>query len=767
MSMSGMAIGVTLSLTDRLSAPLKDALGGIERLSTKLAAAGAAAHALSAALSGVSQRAQAMAMRSAQAFMAFDDARAVLASMPGVTDAALTQITHRARAFTRENKVTLAEYLDTTYNILSAGIPEALANYATEVSVKVAQATRGATAEAGEAVAILYNNMRDPTREMTAEFARMGDAITATQQRFQLKNLAQLTEGLKYATPAAKTARLEVEDMNAALGRLNSAGLQGSMAGTALANLLANRFKAAQEIGFKVAVKKGTGDLDLLRTLENLKRAVGDVNRLTPEMEAKLRKGFGDEGFRAVMLLLGQTDQLKEDLEAIRNSAGSFERASKIINESAGAKWRQAMNRINDLWLRLGEAMKPALDWLGEWIVKLTDGINALLDKFPSLSKWIGAAVIGVAGLSAGLAAVGTALIGLAALGKLRQIKGIVGGLFGKGGKAGAPAIGGSGLDGLLPDVQKVWVVNMPGGGLGGALPDLGGGGKGGAAGKAGQAARGLGARIRSLVAGGWMQLTLAWQALSAWGGKLVALGARVAAVLIPALKSVGAAVMAVGRAMLLNPIGLVLTAIAAVAYLVWRNWDVIGPKLAAVWDAVKGAFSAAWEWISGLPDKMLAIGRQIIDGLLAGLRERWAALKEGVSDVGSSISGWVKDKLGIRSPSRVFADIGGHLMGGLRLGIARAAHLPLTAMRGVAAGLAAPMTAGAIAFAPLAQAVEPIAPAAAPIQITVNLNGPASPEAAQDVAAAVRREVERALAEQARRDALARRARLIDGGIA
>jgi hypothetical protein len=54
-----------------------------------------------------------------------------------------------------------------------------------------------------------------------------------------------------------------------------------------------------------------------------------------------------------------------------------------------------------------------------------------------------------------------------------------------------------------------------------------------------------------------------------------------------------------------------------------------------------------------------------------------------------------------------------------------------------------------------------------APIQIVVNLNGPASPEAAQDVAAAVRREVERALAEQARRDALARRARLIDGGIA
>ena len=797
MSMTGMAIGVAIALTDRLSAPLKGVTGQIERLSTKLAAAGAAAYALSSALSGVSQRAQAIALRSAQAFVAFDDARAVLASMPGITDAALTQITNRARAFTRQNKVTLGEYLDTTYNILSAGIPEALANYATEVSVKVAQATRGATAEAGEAVAILYNNMRDPTREMTAEFARMGDAITATQQRFQLRNLAQLTEGLKYATPAAKTAKLAVEDMNAALGRLNSAGLQGSMAGTALANMLANRFKAAKEIGFRVAVKRGTGELDLLRTLENLKRAVGDINKLTPEMEAKLRRGFGDEGFRAVMLLLGQTEVLREDLEAIRNSAGSFERASRIINESAGAKWQQAMNRLNDLWLRLGEAMKPALDWLGEWIVKLTDGMNALLDRFPSLSKWIGGAVLGVAGLSAALAAVGTALIGLAALGKLRQIGDIIGGFFGMRGRTGAPAAGSGGLASLLPDVQKVWVVNLPGG-LGGALPNIGG-----ARGMAGRAARTLGSRIRSLVAGVWTPLALVWQTLAFWGGKLIGVAGAVGSAIVSAAGAAARAIFILGRAVLTHPIGLLLTAIAVAAYLIWRNWSVIGPRLAAVWGEVKGAFSAAWEWISALPGEMLAIGGQIMDGLLAGLRTRWTemlaiggqimdglleglrarwtALKDTVSGIASGLADSVRDALGIRSPSRVFAEIGGHLMGGLQLGIERAASLPLSAMRGVAAALAAPITAGAIALAPLAQAVEPAAltasptkangmPGAAsspPIQITVNLNGPASPEAAQDVATAVRREVERALAEQARRDALARRARLIDGGIA
>lgn len=61
-----MAIGVTLSLTDRFSAPLKGAIGHIERL----AAIGAAAHAAAYVLPGLSQSAQRITMQSTQAFMA-------------------------------------------------------------------------------------------------------------------------------------------------------------------------------------------------------------------------------------------------------------------------------------------------------------------------------------------------------------------------------------------------------------------------------------------------------------------------------------------------------------------------------------------------------------------------------------------------------------------------------------------------------------------------------------------------------------------------
>ncbi|RPE72548.1 TP901 family phage tail tape measure protein [Tibeticola sediminis] len=766
MSLAGMTVGVVISAIDRASAPIKQIQGAtgklgeaLERISTKAALAGAALHGMALATSGLSARMQQIGMHALQSFASFDDARAVIASMPGVTKESLDKMQAAAFAFTRQNKATITDYYNTAYNILSAGIPDALATYATEVAIKVGQATRGSADEAGEAVAILFNNMRDGSREASGEFARMGDIITATQQRFQLRNLSQLTEGLKYATPAAKTAKLAVSDMAAAVGRLNSAGLQGSMAGTALASMLANRFKAAQEIGFKVAVKKGTGELDLARTLENLKRRIGDINKLAPEMEDKLRKGFGDEGFRAVMLLLTQTETLKDDLAAIRDSAGSFESASKIINDSAGAKWQQMVNRMEQTWIRLGQALMPIKDAIAGVVLRVVDAIDGLIERFPKVTA---AAVAGLAGLSTALAALGTALIAVGALGKLRGIIGLLRG--GKAAATGQPSgngdlIGGA-VEAVTGGVQKVWVVNMPGGGLAGGMPDLGGKG-GGVAG----AARSLGARLRSLVAA---------VASSAWGAIVSGAGAAARAIAL------------VGRALLLNPIGLTLTAIATAAYLIWRHWDVIGPKLAAVWQTVKDAFNSAWQWISTLPARMLEAGRAILDGLIGGIRERWQALKESVTGIASGIADTVKGALGIRSPSRVFAAIGGHLMTGLSQGITQAANLPLAALRGVAGALAAPIAAGAVTLSahamPAPQVIAPAplampAPSAAAgqmpsmtpaqINITVNLNGQATPDAAQDVAAAVRREVERALADMSRRDALARRAALIDGGMA
>lgn len=114
------------------------------------------------------------------------------------------------------------------------------------------------------------------------------------------------------------------------------------------------------------------------------------------------------------------------------------------------------------------------------------------------------------------------------------------------------------------------------------------------------------------------------------------------APLLIGALSMVATAVMAVGRAMLANPIIAVVAAIAGAAYLIYRNWDAISAWFAVLWEGVKATFAAFiafvtnafmsfhplgiiirnWEpivtWFSGLWDRVKGFIEPIMSGARA-----------------------------------------------------------------------------------------------------------------------------------------------------
>ena len=214
-------------------------------------------------------------------------------------------------------------------------------------------------------------------------------------------------------------------------------------------------------------------------------------------------------------------------------------------------------------------------------------------------------------------------------------------------------------------------------------------------------AARLLLGRAAMLAGAGPLKTLLLVAGLSEAG--IARLGAGLAkfrALAVTALTHVGRAVLWLGRAVLMNPIGLTLAAIAGAAYLVWRNWGAIGPKLASVWQHIKTGFASAWDWLKELPGKMMAIGREIVAGLIDGIKSRLAAAGQAIADLGETLKSKFKGWLGIRSPSRVFADFGQMIGLGAAQGI--------TGMSGTVARASAGLaTAATLAFsAQLAAAV-------------------------------------------------------------
>jgi len=171
---------------------------------------------------------------------------------------------------------------------------------------------------------------------------------------------------------------------------------------------------------------------------------------------------------------------------------------------------------------------------------------------------------------------------------------------------------------------------------------------------------------------------------------------AKVLGVLGGGLRMAGQAVMFLGRALLMNPIGLAITAIALAAYGIYTYWEPIKAFFGSLWDGVKATFQDVMTWFRSLPARFSEFGTNLVDGLVNGITSRLGAVKEAIVSMGGGAVTWFKEKLGIRSPSRVFGELGGFVSEGAAIGMENGTGRITAAATGLA-------TAATIAFTPAA----------------------------------------------------------------
>ena len=124
------------------------------------------------------------------------------------------------------------------------------------------------------------------------------------------------------------------------------------------------------------------------------------------------------------------------------------------------------------------------------------------------------------------------------------------------------------------------------------------------------------------------------------------------------------------------GPIGLFIGA-AVLAATAWAKWgDDIKEAIGGALDWVRGSFASFVEYIQSIPDVLLQVGRDMIQGLINGVQEKWEELKAKIFEMGEALPMWMRDILGIQSPSLVFKEIGGYIGQGLAEGIAESQAL-------------------------------------------------------------------------------------------
>lgn len=145
--------------------------------------------------------------------------------------------------------------------------------------------------------------------------------------------------------------------------------------------------------------------------------------------------------------------------------------------------------------------------------------------------------------------------------------------------------------------------------------------------------------------------------------------------------------------------IGVVLAVVGAVAllYAAWNHWGEISAAWFAFWGAIRNGFVVAGNWLATTGVGLFkTAGLMIMRGLLGGIDPGIVLAK--IRAIGLGAVRMFKSVLGIHSPSRVFAGLGGYMMQGLTNGIAGGEDGPVGRLNGLSRRMTSAIAVGSMA---------------------------------------------------------------------
>jgi TP901 family phage tail tape measure protein len=364
-----------------------------------------------------------------------------LQSITGQTGKNLDYITESARKNAMQFGGNAADQVESYKIILSklgpdiANVPEALDGMGK--SVQLLSKTMGNDAVgAVDALTTAMNqynvDLSDPM-QASRSMARMMDIMTAGA-KVGAAEVDQIAASIKVAGLSAKNAGLSFEETNAAIQVLAKGSVTGAEAGTALRNVMALMSrgdfipKAAQEglkaYGVDIA-KIADESIPFADRLKEMSKIQGD--------SALVTKTFGMENKNAAMLLMQNTDLIKDWTKEVGQSGVTLEMANTVMGS-----YQERMNRVKadfaDFGISVFNATKPMLPFIqtGVMIIafsaQLVPGLAVMGKglvsvgsgfKFAALSAWGFVKSLAVSGYTALVSAGQYIFMAVAGLGSL------------------------------------------------------------------------------------------------------------------------------------------------------------------------------------------------------------------------------------------------------------------------------------------------------------------------------------------------------------
>lgn len=507
-----------------------------------------------------------------------------------------------------------------------------------------------------------------------SEASRIADVMAMAANKSSA-DVNDLGYAFKYAAPLANTLGISMETLAAATGIMTDAGMRGEQAGTtlrmALIRLSDPPKEAAKEInklGLKVADANGNMlPFDqIVQQLSESTKGMGNAAKL-----AALSQIFGAEAASGMLTIIDAgPDKLRKFTSELENAEGSAKKTAKAMKDNLKGAAEELFGAFETLLITVGTALTPAIQALTVALTKLVNWFNGLPKSVQTTIAVVAALtavfllILGpilllvalIPSITAGFAALAgamgiatsTLLIGIGA------VLGIVGAII---------ALGVA----LVVAYKKVdWFRDMVNSAIN-SIKDV--------------VAKGLQA-VKTYFQKELSEVKKFWE-------------------------ENGAEIMEVVRFAMAYLSAVIRTQMAVIKGVFMAVWPILKATVMLTWNAIKFVISNTLDFILGMIkfwSKLLngdwrgaldalketaknimgnivnffkginlrEIGRDIIRGLISGIKSMAGDVGKSVASIAKSIPSGVKKMLDIHSPSRVMMSLGGYTAEGLALGIGK-----------------------------------------------------------------------------------------------
>lgn len=373
---SSLEIGIALVLQDRFSNQAREASNTIRKLhnDAKMAVDANLNAGIGVAntMMSIADNAFSVLSASVVAGAEFIDTMTTVGAITQATESQMRELSDIAQTLGLESMFNSQEIASGMKYLAMAGNDFNEVTQMIRGAVMVAGASGMEIGGKGGAADIITNVMRTFRQEGERASVVIGDQMTKAALSANI-SMTDLAESIKYAGADMVTLNQTLPQTMAMIGTLGNAGIQASMAGTAISNMARYLNKSIADPNFKggkALASIGLSPEDFLDTtgsiidlgdaLEKIKIATQDMN--ASQRNLIMNQIFGVRGMRAAVVMMNDLEGYRELLNKIQNesSGTASEMMDKRMSSLAG-RLDAMVNSFENLATTFATSVTPVL----------------------------------------------------------------------------------------------------------------------------------------------------------------------------------------------------------------------------------------------------------------------------------------------------------------------------------------------------------------------------------------------------------------------